>query len=305
MLFQKNKFRVNEILEDINNSKIDLISFRGFDIPEKYYVDLIKNDKFELEFLEKIFELEEKFKIKFFGGNWPKGFKFTSYFSSEINIEIKDPSYEVFKDSIRISIEEDILGEKRHKVKFSHYPSNISIYLEKIFDISHKSGLYSEIDFLMSLEMEDLEKIYMDFFKESKNYWNEEYKFNNSVINNNIFYKLLNMKFDCIQKKLFRKSNYSYSLIRINYRNYSQFLYGTMKQNYRQFDTYQRPLYIEIYNGDIENFKIYIYEKRYSLRDILNHIGYTYNKPDWEILLMLSERDILVIAKIIEELDKK
>jgi hypothetical protein len=178
------------------------------------------------------------------------------------------------------------------------------MYLEKIFDISHEINLYSEIDFLINLTIEDLKKIYIKFFKDSKNYWIEESKFNSPPMSDNVFYKLLNMKFDCIQKKLFRKLKCSYSLIRINYRNYSQFLYGTMKQNFRQFDTYSRPLYIEIFNNDIENLKIYVHEKRYLLKNILNLIGYNYTKSDWEILLILSERDILVLAKIIEKFDR-
>ena len=305
MLFQKNNFIVNEILEDINNSELDLINLKGFNIPEKYYTELIKEDKFELDFLEKIYTLEEKFKIKFFASNWPKGFKFSSYFTSEINIEIEVPNYEIFKDSIRISIEEDILEKKRHKVEFSHYPSNTSVYLGEIFDISNKLDLYSELDFLINLTIEDLKKIYIKFFKDSKIYWVEEKKKNDSAISDNVYYKLLNMKFDCIQKKSFSKSGYSYSLIRINYRNYSKFLYGTVKQSFRQFDTYNRPLYVEIFNNDIENLKIYVHEKRYLLKNILNFIGYNYTKPDWEILLMLSERDILVLAKIIEKADKE
>jgi hypothetical protein len=118
MLFQKNNYIVNEILEDINNSEIDLISLNGFNVPEKYYTELIQKDKFETDFLEKIYALEEKFKIKFFAGNWPKGFKYSPYFTSEINIELEVPNYEIFKDSIRISIEEDILEKKDIKLNF-------------------------------------------------------------------------------------------------------------------------------------------------------------------------------------------
>ena len=303
MLFQKNNQILNKIFEDIEKNRLDLIGIRGLFIPGKSYIDLIKKDSKEMKFLEKIYEVDKKFE-KFYTSNWPKGFRYESMnFYWNYNFEYNLGRNKKIS-SYRIKIEEDYLTHNCHMVSFLFSMSNETkeIRLRELIEINYVD-INSEINALLMLDNEKMIDIGQKNMEMPKN---NVTKYGNSLIveeegkiTNRAFLSLLKLKFEIIIFEEISDGKNSYIRVGITYRE------NDNREISRRSELTRRRLITIVEENNFDNIKIRYNGKIYGLKEVFNYIGYEYkDREDWEILLMLSERDLLVLAKVIEDMDK-
>ena len=311
MLFQKSKRTLNiekmeknniilEVIKELETVNIDLLRDLNSISEMSYYTKLIKNDEKEIEFLKKCYEIDEKGYDKCYSFNWPKGIRYESmnFYWNYSFIMKKDGK--IIKTFYTIVIEEDYLSSVCHKVSFIFENTNGTkeVRINELFDIKIEN-VNSEIDKLLSLEKEDLD-LRGQKYKEVPEI---NFKQQNILIRPNsfdykVYVELLKMKFKIVILNEILEGKNSCIHIGVEYLDYS----SSFKM--RGFDLSKRRLNLIIENSDLINLKISFREKIYRLKDILKFLNIeTGKKEPWEIFLMFSERDLLILSKVIDKLE--